>query len=146
MIAEVHWLGKFRGPEFAPLSFQLQPGTTDKLKDSKGRPVWTVTARPLERTERAEKEKTHARNEDRLLKLIVTFPYYSMTDMAQALQWFYANGDPDKSRVRRVLQALEADHLVKKEGGRYKPTRAGTAKAESIILDRPFADVEETPF
>jgi hypothetical protein len=46
-MTEVHWLGKFRGPDFAPLPFKLTPGTSEKLKDSKDRLIWTVTAQPL---------------------------------------------------------------------------------------------------
>ena len=43
MTVKVHWQGKFRGPEFDPISFLLKGVTTDRLKDSKGRPIWTVS-------------------------------------------------------------------------------------------------------
>src|SRR5262249_18255816 len=35
--SEVHWLGKFRGPDFAPVSFQLLSIVNPDLVDSKGR-------------------------------------------------------------------------------------------------------------
>jgi hypothetical protein len=43
---EVHWQGKFRGPDFAPMHFILDGVTTARLKDSRGNQVWTVNARP----------------------------------------------------------------------------------------------------
>jgi hypothetical protein len=44
---EMHWQGKFRGPDFAPLSFQLRTVNHERLKDGKGRPLPTVFACPL---------------------------------------------------------------------------------------------------
>jgi hypothetical protein len=44
---ELHTQGKFRGPEFAPISFQLRTVTCGALKDSKGRSIPTVVAMPL---------------------------------------------------------------------------------------------------
>jgi hypothetical protein len=34
-VVEVHWQGKFRGADFAPLSFRLRKVTHERLKDSK---------------------------------------------------------------------------------------------------------------
>ena len=36
-VVELHWHGKFRGPEFEPISFKIQAGQSEKLKDAKGR-------------------------------------------------------------------------------------------------------------
>jgi hypothetical protein len=38
---ELHWQGKFRGPDFAPITFQVKTVTHQDLKDSKGRLVFT---------------------------------------------------------------------------------------------------------
>ena len=65
MTVMVHWHGKFRGPEFAPLHFELQPGTTEKLKDSKGRLISTIIAAPLTENEAAETNETSRRNQNR---------------------------------------------------------------------------------
>ena len=46
-VVDLHWQGKFRGPDFPPILFKIEAGTTDLLKDRKGRAIWTVTARPL---------------------------------------------------------------------------------------------------
>jgi hypothetical protein len=131
-IAEVHWLGKFRGADFAPLQFLLTHGTTEKLKDSKGRLIVTVTARPLEQAEHTAREAANARDEEQLLKLLVDQPGYSVADMARAMGWLYATGEPYKTKVARVLGALKADGLAKKEGDRWQATRAGRNKAANI--------------
>jgi len=135
-MADVHWLGKFRGPDFAPISFLLTPGTSERLKDSKGREVWTVTAKPLGQAEHAAHEATNARNEDRVLQLVVSHSEYSMADMARALGWLYATGEPDKSRVYRALNALNQDGLAKKQGDRWTPTKAGRQKAAGLPPDQ----------
>ena len=36
---DLHWHGTYRGPDFAPLHFRITAGTTEKLKDSKGRSI-----------------------------------------------------------------------------------------------------------
>jgi len=47
LAVEVHWTGKFRGPDFAPLNFQLKLVTHERLKDTDGNLIQTVIARFL---------------------------------------------------------------------------------------------------
>ena len=35
-LINLYWQGKFRGPDFAPVSFQLEGVTSSHLRDSKG--------------------------------------------------------------------------------------------------------------
>jgi RecA-family ATPase len=44
-LAELHWQGKFRGPDFEPVAFELPTVDAATLKDSKGRLIRTVLAR-----------------------------------------------------------------------------------------------------
>jgi hypothetical protein len=44
---EVHWNGKFRGPDFAPFSFLIKTVTHQDLKDSKGKLIPTVICESL---------------------------------------------------------------------------------------------------
>src|SRR4051812_30885726 len=46
-LVTLHWQGKFRGPDFAPITFETRAVTAERLKDSKGRPITTVLARML---------------------------------------------------------------------------------------------------
>lgn len=140
-IAEVHWLGKFRGPDFAPISFLLTPGTSERLKDSKGREVWTVTAKPLGAEERATHDAADARNENRVLLVLMNQPGISIAEMAQALGWAYRTGEPDKSRVFRALKTLENDGLAKKRADHWELTKAGREKAARLPPDRETTEV-----
>ena len=53
-VAEVHWQGKFRGCDFAPIGFQLETVYAPSLVDSKGRSIPTVMATPI--TEQMKEE------------------------------------------------------------------------------------------
>jgi hypothetical protein len=46
-MVEMHWQGKFRGPDFEPMHFEISSVTAEALKDRKGRPVWTAIAKPV---------------------------------------------------------------------------------------------------
>ena len=118
-IVELHWQGKFRGPDFAPLSFQLRTVTHEKLKDTKGRLIPTVVASHI--TEAREQElRTIARsNEDKLLALLSSNPGASQAELARLAGWMMGNGSPHKVLVGRILQKLKKDKLV--EDGRNGP-------------------------
>jgi hypothetical protein len=139
--ADLHWLQKFRGPDFAPIPFLLTPGTTDKLKDSKGRLIWTVTAKPMSADEKAGHDAVAEGNEDRVLKLVVDRTGYSIADMARALGWLYSTGEPNTTRVFRALQALEKDRLVRNKGKRYEATKAGRERAGELPKDYETTEV-----
>src|SRR5262249_35177951 len=47
LAVELHWSGKFRGPDFAPLAFQLKVVTHERLKDTDGNLIQTVVALAL---------------------------------------------------------------------------------------------------
>jgi hypothetical protein len=60
-----------------------------------------------------------------------------MACMAETMQWFYGNGEPNKSRVQRIFETLKNDHLAKKVGDHFEATNAGKTKAETIVANRP---------
>jgi hypothetical protein len=126
-VVDMHWQGKFRGPEFAPIPFAIIPGFSDQIKDSKGRPISTVYAKPLTAAERATAEDQGQTNQDRLLNAMKDHDGASLNELAEFCGWFYKSGDPNKSLVERTMRDLEARRLVKKEGGRWKLTKAGLA-------------------
>src|SRR5262249_47263365 len=47
LAVELHWCGKFRGPDFAPLFFQLKLVTHERLKDTDSNLIQTVVAQSL---------------------------------------------------------------------------------------------------
>jgi hypothetical protein len=61
-VTEIHHQGKFRGPDFAPLHFTLEPTTSSPLKDKRGNAIWTVLAKPA--SEEAQEEISKALKSD----------------------------------------------------------------------------------
>ena len=125
MVIELHWHGKFRGPDFAPSNFLLEKGTSDRLKDSKGRNIWTITAQPVSEEEHTALDDQARSEQDQVMAELLARAQASIAEIARALGWFYTTGDPDKSKVQRILQALIKDKLVEKNRGRYQLTNKG---------------------
>ncbi len=127
---EVHWQGKLRGPDFAPLTFQLRTVTHQDLKDSKGRLLPTVVASHL--TEQAREEASNAArsDEDELLKLLAKpeNKRASQRELAEQLGWRMRDGAPYQVRVGRTLEALKTANLITMTRGRAKLTAKGQAE------------------
>jgi AAA domain len=140
MVTEIHWCGKFRGIDFNAIPFRLEVGKTDKLKDSKGRHLWTVVAKPITAKERDAAEDNAQKNKNQLLAAMVKMPGASIAVLAQELKWLTKDGKPYKSLVQRLLNALRDEKLIKKETGRWVLTKIGKAeaKASDDEIDIPF--------
>ena len=134
---DLHYHAKVRGPDFAPIAFQIVPGTSEQIKDSKGRLMWTVTARAISPEEKATLEGAGRRDEDQLLLEMARQPGLSLNGYAEALGWLYATGQPDRSRVTRRMKAFQKDKLVKKERDRWVLTKLGRGEANRIA-EVPF--------
>jgi hypothetical protein len=106
-LAELHWQGKFRGPEFDPLAFELHKVTAQELKDSKGRPIHSVIAVPLSDEDRDAIEATQDQDGDAILAAMKATPGLSLMDFAKALGWNNAKSEPDKRRVQRTIELLK---------------------------------------
>ena len=132
-LVELHWQGKFRGPDFEPITFSLVSTKTDHLVDSKGRQIPTVVARPITEAERTEIEKRVVRAEDTLIVCMQKAPGAPMAALAEAADWHLSNGKPHKSKVHRLLKALAKDRLVKAERGTWKLSVKGVKEAERLI-------------
>jgi hypothetical protein len=131
-VVELHWHGKFRGPDFAPILFKLTPGTTEKLKDKKGRPIWTVTTEPISEAEKSQLEDVGRATQNELLVLLQGRGDLSLSQMAESLGWLLRNGKPHKSLVSRILNTLIKEKLVVKTRGRLALTKAGEAEAAKV--------------
>jgi hypothetical protein len=112
-IVEVHTQGKFRGIDFSPIGFQLLTATSETLKDSKGRKIPTVIAKPLTEGVRRDVETAGRREEDALLSLLLLTPGGSTRSIAEALGWFSYKGDPEGFKVHRVAKRLKGHGLVR---------------------------------
>jgi hypothetical protein len=137
----LHWQGKFRGPEFEPMSFELASVTAETLRDSKGRPVPTVIAKMLSDTEQQAKVADIRNDEDAVLRLLLESEGgdFSLARIAEALRWYTAKGQPYRSRARRAVDRLRKDGLVAPERGAYALTRKGTTAAKKVEYNRDAA-------
>jgi hypothetical protein len=135
-----HWQGKFRGPDFAPVPFQLHTAMTDALKDSKGRPIPTVVALPLSEAEQQLAEAGSRNDEDQLLAAMADGFRRSMSELARAMHWLTKDRKPNKARVQRAFDRLKKGKLVTNERGTLVLTEKGHKEADRIA--GPRADNE----
>jgi hypothetical protein len=130
-VSTLHWQGKFRGPDFEPMSFEMVTGITAKrLVDHKGRQLHTVVARALNAATQAALEDTARRDEDRVLIVMRDHPGISIAGICDRIGWHTAKGDARKSKVQTVLKRL--GKLVRKERNIYVLTEAGTKAAAKL--------------
>jgi hypothetical protein len=123
---ELHWQGKFRGPDFAPLNFMLRTVTHERLVTSTGRLMPTVVCDWISDTAKEEITKQKINDEDRVLAIIDADPKASQASLAIKLQWTLYSGEPNKMKVSRVLKSLKAAKLVTEiRAGKYRLTDEG---------------------
>lgn len=110
--------GKFRGPEFTPIYFELQRVLHPRLKDTKGRLIPTVVAKALDERAVSAREAAGDRDEERLLRLVDQHPRKSQREIASMAGW-------PLSRVHRLGKKLEAQKMTKPERNGWVLTSAG---------------------
>ena len=122
---EVHWQGKFRGPDFAPMHFILEGVTTERLKDSRGNTIWTIFAKPA--SERDQEEITRALKSDatQIMAVIRDEPGISLADIARRMGWHNKQMLPDKSKAQRRIRTLEKKKLVERDDDALELTDKG---------------------
>ena len=133
MVTELHWCGKFRGPDFSSIPFRLEAGTCGRLKDSKGRDLWTVIAYPITLKERDAAENSAENNKSVLLEAIQEMPGASYVDLAKECDFYMKNGEPYKSLVVRLITALKNEKKIKKQNGRWVLTKSGKGDIQNEI-------------
>src|SRR5262249_18408988 len=135
-VIEVHWQGKFRGPEFAPIYFMLKRDVTStRLKDSHGRLITTVTAFPASEHDQKTIAKNARADEDKLLKAIKDDPKASLAGLARTCGWKMKNGDPHKVKAQRTLKELEKAALVSRDRDAIIVTPKGKKALQAVTDD-----------
>jgi hypothetical protein len=123
---ELHWQGKFRGPDFAPMYFHIETVTHQDLKDSDGRLIPTVIARHISEQAKEEIAAAARENENRVLQLISQNPSLTLSTLATAMGWKLHSGEPNKMRAKRCVEALAKAKLIKTtRAGRHQLTPNG---------------------
>ena len=132
-IISLHWQVKFRGPEFDPLTFELQRFTSDRIRDAKGRQMPTVLAKPMLTMRRMDVATENMSIEDRLLISIEAHPELSQRDRASDV------GVPNHSKVQRLIEKLVKQKLVRYFRTNLELTKEGERAVEIIKSGGTFA-------
>jgi hypothetical protein len=122
----VHTQGKFRGTDFAPMSFVLKTDTYDRIRDSKGRLIPAVIAKDL--SDFAQEEIVAAARGDEALTLEAlkeNATGLSFAELAKALGWYTPKNEPNRSKAQRTLNRLKKARLVELDRGRHILTPKG---------------------
>ena len=131
-VTELHWCGKFRGPDFDPISFKLDVRTSDHVKDSKGRLIPSVVALPVGEDEQASLSKAARSDEDGALDVLLNYPSGSISSWCEQLEWMTENGEPQKSKMHRIIIRLHEDGLVTMKRKKWVLTKPGKQEAERV--------------
>jgi hypothetical protein len=132
-VVTLHWAGKFRGPTFDPIRFELQPWELKGVQDSKGRPVLSVVAVPVADDRAEQLQAKGLDDENRLLVAMTKRPGGSVAELALAAGMTSGMGTPQKSRVHRLLEVLKGQGLVEKtRTGAWRLTTKGQKEAEQL--------------
>jgi hypothetical protein len=124
-LTELHWQGKFRGVEFAPMNFLIKTVTHQDLKDKSGRLMPTVICEHIGEQGREAIKAAGLQDEDEVLRLVDGNPKITQPEIARSLGWKLHNGEPNKVKAGRVLKALiglkliratRSSHLLTDEG------------------------------
>ena len=132
-VVQLHWQGKFRGPDFASIPFHLRTVTHERLKDTKGRLIPTVIAEHMSDLAVEEFKKITLSNEDTVLRLVAADDSLSIAKLATRAGWLTKDGKPNKSMAQRCLSRLKTAKLIRKtRAGYWKLTDAGKQELEDM--------------
>jgi AAA domain len=126
LAVELHWHGKFRGPDFAPLTFQLKVVTHERLKDTDGNLIKTVVALALSDEGLRDMSAGRRADQDQVLLSISETPRLSSRDRARQLNWSY------HMRVVRAEKALEKDRLITRARDGWELSKTGQQEVDRI--------------
>jgi hypothetical protein len=127
----MHWQGKLRGADFAPMSFHLRTITLDKLRDSKGRVIPTVVAEHISDAAEEAIEKAARSDEAAVLKALAESKTpLSFAEVAKAVNWYTPKNEPNRGKAQRTLGRLKKAKLVTLDRGRHSLTSKGKKVAD----------------
>lgn len=131
---ELHWQGKHRGAEFAPLMFEMKGVQSELVKDSKGRIMPTVMAVPLLEARAMQIAEMAVSMEDRLLLNIEANDAQSIRQRCVEIGMVNKDGKANSTGLTRVLEKLQGEKLVSRLRSNWMLTEKGE-KAVQIIRD-----------
>jgi hypothetical protein len=132
-LLSLHWQGKFRGPEFEPMTFELMRHESALICDNQGRVMPTILAKPVLRMRAMEIATANLSLEDKLLLSIKREPEISYAQRGVNV------GLNHPQKVKRAIQKLERQKLVKPFRTNWELTKDGERACEIIENGGHFA-------
>ena len=126
----LHWQGKFRGPEFDPMTFELVEEHCDAVKNEDGVLLPSVVAKPMAEAEVAAAEDRAEKEEDRLMRAMHGAQNASFSKLAGQLGW-------KKRKVQRLMERLrEGKFVEQKRNEKYMLTDKGVEEIGGLKKGR----------
>lgn len=136
--------GKWRGSNAWELRFELDKiSDHPQLKDTRGRQIPTVIAKPISEAAADMLQKGEARGEDCVLRAVPGRHELgkSASDIARDLKWFIKNdaAQPAHTKVLRLLERLKKEKLVEDTRSRWRLTSKGEMELNRMDMATPTA-------
>ena len=124
-VAELHWQGKLRGLEFAPMQFRFEATTAPTVRDAKGREVALPVMLPCKTNgdDIEAKAKAETNVQVALLKAMIAKPQATQREWAEAIS-------RSVSTINGKLKKLQADKLVELVMDHPRVTPKGEKEAD----------------
>jgi hypothetical protein len=129
----LHWLGKFRGPEFEPLAFELDVADSDKVVDAEGRLMPSVVAKPVSELSLQLAEGRQESDEILVLRAININRKISIAGIATVCSFLDGKGLPQKSKVFRICSGLVEEKMLERRGTKFRITSKGKKELEDEL-------------
>jgi hypothetical protein len=127
----LHWQGKFRGPEFNPMTFELVEAHCDAVKNEDGVLLPSVVARPMAEAEVEAAEDRSEAEEDKLMRAMYGPQILSFGKLAAKLGW-------EKWQVQRLMDRLHDGKFVEqRRNKKYVLTDKGTEAIGGLKKGHP---------
>ncbi|QHO76251.1 hypothetical protein ACH79_30255 [Bradyrhizobium sp. CCBAU 051011] len=121
----LHWQGKFRGPAFEPMTFELGIADSDRVIDAAGRLMPSVVAKPISEFKLQVEEGKQESDENMLMRAIAANRNSSIANLAIICGFVGATGKPQKSKVFAICGRLVEEKLLERRGNKYRITSKG---------------------
>ena len=121
----LHWQGKFRGPEFEPMTFELEVAESARVIDAAGRLMPSVVAKPVSELKLQMEESKQESEENMLMRAIAETRNISIASLAIKCGFVSSTGQPQKSSVFKICNRLVEEKLLERRGNKYRITPKG---------------------
>ena len=121
----LHWQGKFRGPEFEPMTFELEVADSTRVIDAEGRLMPSVVAKPVSELKLQMEEGKQESEENLLMRAIAANRNCSIANLAIKCGFIGGTGQPQKSKVHKMCSRLVEEKLLERRGNKYRITSKG---------------------